>query len=57
MKTHTKTLLVIAIVGICIFALNWALADAFSGPGFYFFATVNGLIFAAIIFLAFKKFS
>lgn len=54
MKTSTKFLLAIAFFFLCVFALNWAIASAYSGPGFYIYALTNGLIIGGVIILVLK---
>ena len=54
MNASTKILLAIAFFFLCILALNWAIASAYSGPGFYIYALTNGLIIGAVIVLVLK---
>ena len=54
MNASTKILLAIAFFFLCVFALNWAIASAYSGPGFYIYALTNGLIIGAVIVLVLK---
>ena len=56
MKTYTKILLIIAILFLCVFALNWAIASAYSGTGFYIYAVINGLIIGVILILGIKAY-
>ena len=56
MKAHAKTIVLIVLVLIGIFALNWAIAAAYSGPAFYLYAAVNGLIIAVILYLVLKSY-
>ena len=56
MTTFSKIFLTTIVILLCVFALNWAIANAYSGVGFYTFALANGLIFCAIIVLAWKAY-
>ena len=56
MTNTTKIFLVIIIFFLCVFALNWAVASAYSGIGFYAFALVNGLLIGAAIILIWKTY-
>ncbi len=56
MKTYTKIFLVIVVFFLCVFALNWAIASAYSGTGFYLYALTNGLLFGAVVLLVLKTY-
>jgi hypothetical protein len=53
---YPKIFLTIAVFFLCLFALNWAIASAYSGPGFYLYALTNGLLIGAVIVLVLKSY-
>lgn len=55
MNNYAKMIVLAVILLLCVFALNWAIASAFSGPGFALYALVNGAILLTVVFLAIKR--
>ena len=56
MEISTKVILSIVAALFFIFALNWALANAYSGVGFYIYAFANGILFIISILFAYKAY-